>query len=146
MQTGDLTEANLVKTTDYSGISGTLVHILASITGLIVSLFFYFFVSSLLKGTSDSQIMPIVVFSFLAIIFLVLGSLFGFVWNTIGWRLGISLVSIPLILIGLALLLSLINGNFSLLVTLLLDCLMLVAAGYFGPKLGANYKEKLQRK
>jgi apolipoprotein N-acyltransferase len=144
MQTGDLTEANLVKTTDYSGISGILVHILASITGLIVSLIFYLFVSSLPR--TDSQIMPIVVFSFLAIIFLVLGSLFGFVWNTIGWKLGISLVSIPLILFGLALFSSLMIGDFSTLVKLLLDCLMLVAAGYFGPKLGANYKEKLQRK
>jgi hypothetical protein len=149
MQPGDLSENNLVKTTDYSNFKNILVHLLALVTGAIASLIYFSVTSHINTLGGDVNLILFIAASVFIISLFALAALFGFVWDKLGWMLGLSLVSLPAIFLGLGGLgaLFLFGLSLSLLPVIpLVFCGLLVLAGYFGVVLGAKYKKSLQSK
>jgi MFS family permease len=147
MQPGDLSENNLVKTTDYSKLKNILVPLLAFVTGATAFLIYFSVIPYIKTRESDvNQILAIIASSIFIISLFALAALFGFVWDKFGWRLGLWLVSLPLILMALGLLTSLASGSFLSFFVILAFCGFMVLAGCFGVVLGAKYKKRLQSK
>ncbi len=152
MKPDDLSESNLVKPVDYSKSSNILIYTLAVISG-IIGFFFASLILGLLGlgfgvGFWGEQIISGLVFF---ITFLVLGTLFGFVWNNLGWKLGLLLASFIIIVYGFLFLLGVVSSVFSGNITLTIiftagiaPKILLVAGSCVGAYIGAEYKRRTQ--
>jgi hypothetical protein len=136
---GDLSEFNLVKPRDYSKLLNLLVHALAVISGMIVfSIIFYI---HLLSHTHFGWGLSLVLF----ITFLAIGAILSFTWNKSGWRLGLSLGSLPFVCV-LFMLWSDGNHTFYDVSQLIIILAMPeIIGGCIGAYFGAKYKQR-QRK
>jgi hypothetical protein len=149
MKPGDLSESNAIKPVDYSNFLNNLIHALAVICGVVgylgARIFVNFLASAFIIGSLGRHLIwGLVIF----IIFLVLGAVFGFVWNKLGWKLGLSLASLVIIFWGFTFLLNLLNGinlgevNFESTAIISMHTLLTLLGGCLGAYFGAKYKQK----
>jgi hypothetical protein len=130
------------------------VHVLAAFSGIAG-----FFVAYNLHALLRFILMPYNIFmefygiqmilgSFLFVTFLILGALFGFVWNKGGWKLGISLGGLVVVFWVLVFPLDVFSGNFSftLVVSVITNTFPVLAGSCLGAYFGASYKQKRHRK
>jgi vacuolar-type H+-ATPase subunit I/STV1 len=149
MKLGDLSESNLIKPPDYSKLLNFLVNALALITGVIMFLLIIFI--GLMNNIYDDEKM----WSFLLIqglilfiTFSVLGTFFSVVcnkWNKSGWKLGLSLGIVPVILLSIAILIDSLqndNNDSSTAIKLILIAIPGLAGGCIGAYFGTKYKQK----
>ncbi len=145
MKPGDLSESNLVKPRDNSIFLNILIHALAVICGVVgffvARIFFNFLPFGFSVGFLGGHLIwGLVIF----IVFLVLGALFGFVWNKLGWKLGLSLASLMIIVWGFRFLLDVFSGevNFESAILVSTFTLPTLVGGCLGAYFGAKYKQK----
>jgi hypothetical protein len=138
MKPGDLSESNLVKPRDYSKLLNILVHALAAISGMIVLTIVFVSYFYLFRGYYLDWKLSLVLF----ITFLAIGAIFGFTWNKSGWRLGLSLGSLPFVCV-LFMLWSDGNHTFYDASNLIIILSMPeIIGGCIGAYFGAKYKQK----
>jgi hypothetical protein len=146
MKPGDLSESNAIKPRDDSKFLNILIHALAVFcggVGYFVAHIFFKFLPFALGSLGAHLIWGLVIF----IIFLVLGALFGFVWNKLGWKLGLSLASLVIIFLGFNFLLNLLSVfsggvNFESTAIISMHTLLTLVGGCLGAYFGAKYKQK----
>jgi hypothetical protein len=147
MQPSDLSEANLVKPTDYSKLINVLVYALAVISGLVIFLATYGISSFILKSTELVSIIGvfgsrIILILSILMSFFVAGMLFGFLRDKQGWKLGLFLAS-TVVILSVEEFLKFVFGGSSVVeqvVNLILFAFPPLAGGCLGAYFGARLK------
>ena len=153
-QSDTLSEFSAAEPVNHSKPVSVFVHVFAvfsGIAGVFVANNLWFVVGIILlpfgfdRGSLSSQlILGLLVF----VTFLVLGTLFGFVWDKGGWKLGFSLGGLVAVFWFLIFLLDVFSYGFTFdrVVGLITFTLPVLAGGCLGAYFGASYKQKQHTK
>lgn len=141
------TESNLIKSTYRSKLPNILVHVGAMICGVVGFSLIYFLGGVLASNVRmEFNTFKVIYLSMFFITFLVLGTLFGYFWIRSGWKLGLSLASIPVIFWSLIYLSEALSSetHFPDGVKIVHYTLPVLAGGCFGAYLGSRLKQRLK--
>ena len=153
-QSDTVSEFSAAEPVNHSKPVSVFVHALAvfsGIAGVFVAINLWFVVGIILlpfgfdRGSLSSQlILGLLVFA----TFLLLGTLFGFVWDKGGWKLGFSLSGLVAAVWILAFLLDVFSSGFTFdkVVSVIPKTFPVLAGGCLGAYLGAGYKQKRHTK
>lgn len=143
MMPGDLSESNAIKPVDYSKFLNILIYGLAVICGVVGFLVAttVFWLSGSGVGFFGSKLVAILL---IFIVFSLLGVLFGYVWDKLGWKLALSLASSTIIVWGFATLADTFSGKLRFEEVFQASILIIptLAGSCLGVYFGAKYKQK----
>lgn len=154
MQSDTVSEFRAAEPVNRSQPVSVFVHILAVFSGIAGA-----FVAGNLQALLRFILMPFNIFMgfygiqltlglFFFVVFLLLGAIFGFVWDKGGWKLGFSLGGLVAVFWILVSLLDGFSSNFSfnLVVSVITLTFPVLAGGCLGAYSGASYKQKQHTK
>lgn len=143
MNTHSIVEHDLTKPANRSKLLNIIVHAIASVCGtfgfLSVYLFGGFIASRVLMEFST---FVIIYLSLFFITFSILGALFGYFQSSSGWKLGLSLASLPVIFWSLIYLIEALSSekHFPEGVKIFHYTLPILVGGCLGAYLGSKFK------